>query len=102
MNAMKFVVEQNRIYAVNKKGEVVAEVIFPAVGEGVVEILQTWVDDSLRGQGVAALLMEACYEALKADGRKTVLLCSYAVKWYGEHPEKNDIVINSADVNDKL
>ena len=90
---MKFEVEQNRIYLANENGEAAAEVIFPAVGEGVVEIRRTWVDDSLKGQGVAALLMEACYEALKADGRKAVLLCSYAVKWYGEHPERNDIVI---------
>ena len=90
---MKFEVDLNRIYSLDEKGEVVAEVNFPAISEGIVEITRTWVDDSLRGHGIAALLMEECYEALKADGRKAVLTCMYAVKWYGEHPEKNDIVV---------
>ncbi|MCL2111306.1 MAG: N-acetyltransferase [Clostridiales bacterium] len=89
---MKFEVENDRIYSVNDGGDVVAEVNFPATGEGVVDINRTWVDDSLRGQGVAGLLMEECYAVLKADGRKAVPSCSYAVKWYEDRPERNDVV----------
>ena len=89
---MVFIKEENRIYANDEEGRLIAEVTFPALGQGVVDINRTFVDDSLRGQGVAAQLMESCYDMLKEDGRKAVPTCSYAVKWYGERPEKNDIV----------
>ena len=89
---MQFTKEPNRIYANNEYGKLVAEVTFPSQKPGVVNINHTFVDDSLRGQGIAALLMEECYDMLKDDGRKAVPTCSYAVKWYREHPDKNDIV----------
>ena len=89
---MQFIKEQNRIYSNSETGEIIAEVTFPAQKPGVVNIDHTFVDDSLRGQGIAGKLMEECYSMLKGDGRKAVLTCPYAVKWYREHPEKNDIV----------
>jgi predicted GNAT family acetyltransferase len=88
---MKFEQEANRIFA-EGEGGVVAEITFPAAREGVVDIDRTFVDDSLRGQGVAGQLMEAAYAAIKADGKKAVATCSYAIKWFGAHPEKRDIV----------
>ena len=97
---MEFIKEPNRIYANNGEGRLVAEVTFPekTPGDpGIVEITHTFVDDSLRGQGVAGQLMEECYGMLKNDGRKAALTCSYAVKWYQERPEKNDII----DVDEK-
>jgi predicted GNAT family acetyltransferase len=89
---MEFTKQSNWIFAKNDKDEIIAEVTFPTVKEGVVAINHTFVDDSLRNRGVAGELMEECYELLKADGRKAVLICPYAVKWYRENPEKNDIV----------
>ena len=89
---MEFIKEKNRIYAKDESGKILARVTFPESSPGVVSIDHTYVDDSLRGQGVAAQLMEACYDTLKADGRKAIPVCSYAVKWYGEHPEKSDVV----------
>jgi predicted GNAT family acetyltransferase len=93
---MEFKKEPNRIYAEDEGGKLIAEVTFPEFIPGVADINHTCVDDSLRGQGVAAQLMENCYDMLKEDGRKAVPVCSYAVKWYGEHPEKNDIVFKDA------
>jgi predicted GNAT family acetyltransferase len=90
---MKFNKEPNWIYAENTEGDIIAEVTFPLYTSGVVAINHTYVDDSLRGQGVAGELMEECYTMLKEDGRKAKLICPYAVKWYREHPEKNDIVV---------
>ncbi|MDR3364132.1 MAG: N-acetyltransferase [Clostridiales Family XIII bacterium] len=89
---MQFKKEPNWIYAEGKDGEIIAEVTFPLCQTGIVAINHTYVNDSLRGQGIAAELMENCYKMLKEDGRKAVLICPYAVKWYREHPEKNDIV----------
>jgi predicted GNAT family acetyltransferase len=90
---MEFEKESNRIYAKDSAGRIVAELTFPKLREGVVSIDHTFVDDTLRGQGIAGRLMEECYALLKKDGRKAVLVCSYAVKWFDEHPEKRDIVV---------
>ncbi|MDR3305078.1 MAG: N-acetyltransferase [Clostridiales Family XIII bacterium] len=81
------------MYAKDAGGEIIAEVTFPKYKDGVVAINHTFVDDSLRGKGVAGELMELCYATLKDDGRQAVLICPYAVKWYREHPEKNDVVV---------
>ncbi|MDR0853056.1 MAG: N-acetyltransferase [Clostridiales Family XIII bacterium] len=89
---MDFTKQNNWIFAKDGGGEIIAEVTFPKVREGLVAINHTFVDDSLRNKGVAGELMEACYEQLKSDGRKAVLICPYAIKWYRENPEKNDIV----------
>lgn len=89
---MQFIQEQNRIYTTDASGKMIAEVVFPDVDEGAVEITRTFVDDILRGQGVAGKLMEAVAERLRAESRQAVLTCSYAVKWFGQHPEYGDVV----------
>ena len=55
---MKFQYEAERIYAEDEAGRLLAEVTLP-VKDGVANITHTFVDDSLRGQGVAALLKVA-------------------------------------------
>lgn len=89
---MDFKHEKNRIYAEDEDGRVIAEVTFPETREGVVDINRTFVDDSLRGQGVAGQLVAAVCSDLAADGRKAVPTCSYAVKWFSGHPEREDIL----------
>lgn len=89
---MDFSYEQNRIYLTNEDNKVLAEVTFPAIDANTVDIDHTFVDDSLRGQGVAGKLMEAVAKQLREQGKKAVLTCSYAVKWFGKHAEYNDIV----------
>jgi predicted GNAT family acetyltransferase len=90
---MEFKRDGNWIYAADQDGDVIAEVTFPAVREGLCNINHTYVDKSLRGRGVAAELVEAAYEAIKGDGNKCIPTCPYAVKWFAERPEKNDIVV---------
>ncbi|MDR1832030.1 MAG: N-acetyltransferase [Fusobacteriaceae bacterium] len=91
---MDFIKEKRRIFAKNPAGQVIAEVTFPPYKEDAVVIDHTFVDDSLRGQGVGGQLMEAVYDHLKKEGKSAVLLCSYAVKWYMAHPERGDIVVD--------
>jgi predicted GNAT family acetyltransferase len=89
---MDYICEEDRIYALNDKNETIAEVDFPAEGADGVAITRTFVDDSLRGQGVAAELVERVYDEMKAK-RKTIRpVCSYAVKWFAERPEKSDVL----------
>jgi predicted GNAT family acetyltransferase len=90
--AMEFQKEANRIFAQAADGTLIAEITFPACGDGVVDINRTFVDDSLRGQGVAAQLAQAAAEQVRARGLKAIASCSYAKKWFAQHPEQADLL----------
>ncbi len=92
MITIKFSYEENRIFAVNEVGHVIAEVAFPNVGDNVVNINHTFVDVSLRGQGIASLLLDEAYKEVKRQNKKAIATCSYAVKWFDEHSSCKDIL----------
>ncbi len=89
---MNFIYEPNRIYMADESGKVLAEVTFPAVSDTTVNINHTFVDDSLRGQGVAAQLVRAAADHLRAEGKKAMPTCSYAVKWFEKNPDYADVL----------
>lgn len=89
---MEFVHESNKIYLANEEGNSIAEVTFPTVQEQVVNVNHTYVDDSLRGQGIAGQLMEELVQQLKAENKKAVLSCSYAVSWFDKNKQYEDLV----------
>lgn len=89
---MNFKHEHNRIYSADENGRVLAEVTYPNLTDQVVVIDHTFVDSSLRGQGIAGLLMEQVVSELRNNNMKTRLSCSYAVKWFDEHPECFDVL----------
>lgn len=89
---MNLVHENNRIYSSDEQGNILAEVTFPKVSEQTVVIDHTFVDNSLRGQGIAGKLMEETVSELRKSGLKAKLTCSYAVRWFEEHPECSDIL----------
>ena len=70
-----------------------AEIFFPEEADGIHNITHTMVSPTLRGNGVAGLLTLAAAEMLRKEGKKTRLTCSYAIKWFADHPEYNDIVV---------
>lgn len=89
---MNFTYNPNQIALFHSDHNLLAEVTFPDIDENTVNIDHTYVDDSLRGQGIAGQLMEAAAEQLRSQGKKAVLTCSYAVGWFGKHPEYNDLL----------
>lgn len=89
---MEFQHELDRIYLNDKNGRLIAEVMFPIEKDGVRNITHTIVDGSLRGQGIAGKLMQAAADQIQEEGQKTHLSCSYAIRWFGKHPEYNDIL----------
>lgn len=89
---MVFTHNENQIAVYTPDYLVVAEVTFPALDEQTVDVNHTFVDDVLRGQGVAGKLMEELVQDLRQSGRKAVLTCSYAVKWFENHPECKDVI----------
>lgn len=89
---MDFIKEENRIFNADPDGKLLAEVTFPEISENTVNINHTFVDDSLRGQGIAGELMKAVAEELRKSGIKAVLSCSYAVSWFQKHEEYKDVL----------
>ncbi len=89
---MNFITDNDRIYLKDESGELLAEVTYPTVTDNVVNIDHTFVDSSLSGKGIAAQLIEALALKLRKDEKKAVLTCSYAVKWFENHPEFHDVL----------
>ena len=83
---MEFRKEPGRIFATDETGKLLAEVTFPEQA-GVAVINHTFVDGSLRGQGVAGQLLRAVADTLRQDGRKAKATCSYAVHSFEPHPD---------------
>lgn len=79
--------EKGRVYMEDAQGKVLAEITFPETIPGTVNIDHTFVDDSLRGQGMADKLVRAALEDIAKDGKKYTATCSYAVKWLEKHKE---------------
>ena len=92
---MDFISEKERIYATDPEGRVVAEVTFPCK-DGVAIIDHTFVDKSLRGQGVAGELVKRAADKILADGNKIGATCVYAIAWFQRHPEYTDVCIGPA------
>ena len=88
---MEFQHERERIFALDEQGKLVAEVTVP-VSEGVADIDHTFVDQSLRGQGVAGQLLDAAVRQIRMEGLRAKATCSYAAKWFKEHPDQSDLL----------
>lgn len=76
---MEYITEKHRIYVVDN-GEDVGEVTFPE-RNGVYVINHTYVDDRLRGQGIAAELVRRAVEEIERRGGRLEATCSYAQLW---------------------
>lgn len=78
---MEFQIEIGRIYLLSETGEVIAELTYSPVREGIVDIDHTYVSPALRGQGIASRLMETLAQELRKSGLKALASCSYADVW---------------------
>lgn len=89
---MEFQKETGRIFAQDAEGKVLAEITFPTGEDGVADINHTFVDESLRGKGVANQLVKAAADTLRQEGKHTKTSCGYAAKWFESHPEEQDLL----------
>ena len=89
---MNFTHSENRIALYSEKSNLLAEVTFPYLDSKTVDVNHTFVDSSLRGQGIAGKLMDELVKVLGARGLKAVPSCSYAAGWFEKHPEYKDLV----------
>ena len=86
-----FRTERNRIYITNDEGTVTAEITFPESSPGIFVIDHTFVDSSLRGQGIASKLVQAAVNEIESRNGKITATCSYAAKWLKEHGYENTL-----------
>ena len=88
---MEFLYEPERIFAQDPERKLLAEVTFPAE-DGVATIDHTFVDSSLRGEGIAGQLVSEAVGQIRKAGLRARPTCPYAVKWFSEHPEESDLL----------
>ncbi len=89
---MDYIVEDNQVYGKDEYGKVVAKVTFPLNKDGVAVINHTFVDSSLRGQGVASQLLKKACEKIRDNNLKAIPTCSYAVEWFESHEDYRDVL----------
>lgn len=82
---MDFITEPNRIYAEDASGKLLAEITFPEIKPGICTIDHTFVDHSLRGQGIAGKLTELAVSAIQMQNKQVTATCAYAQRWLEQH-----------------
>ena len=87
---MEYITEQNRIYDKKEDGKFVEEKNNKKVDENTYNIYHTFVDESLRGQGIANELVTRAYkEITEVRNSKVTATCSYARKWLERKNKSN-------------
>lgn len=84
---MDFLKKENKIYLKNSTGEIIALIEFEEIKKGTYNIYHTFVDNSLRGQGIASKLVAEAVKEITSRNAKVVATCSYAKAWL----EKNKL-----------
>lgn len=84
---MNFIKEKDRIYMKDDNDKVVAEINFKKEGD-VYNIYHTFVDESLRGKGIASKLVKEAVIYIKEKNGKVMASCSYTNSWLERHANK--------------
>jgi len=75
-----YITEENRIYLPDESWKILAEIDFEKIDDKTYNISRTFVDDSLRGQGIGSELVEKAITYLTWKWYKVSATCSYAKK----------------------
>lgn len=96
---MKFITEKNEIYVLNNENRKIVRATFPFIKDNVINVDHTFVDPSLRGQGVAGQLMNEVYNHAKEHNYTVVNTCPYAVAWFTKNTDKADVLNTEIEVS---
>lgn len=77
-------------YQQQTDGKVIAEIDW-SEEQGVMQMTHTYVDDSLRGQGVAKVLLDQAATYAREHELKMKAICSYVVSAFDRSDEYNDV-----------
>ena len=82
---MEFTKTKDGFVKYDENGRVIAEITYATTSDPNVVIADhTFVDSSLRGQGVAGKLLDALVEDMNEQNKKIKASCSYIVKKFQE------------------
>lgn len=62
-------------------GKIMGEVDYIDIDDHTVNITHTFVDPSLRGQGLASKMLQEVFKYLHENNKKVICSCSYAKNW---------------------
>lgn len=77
-------------YQHKENGNVTAEIEWTE-DNGIMTMTHTFVDDSLRGQGIAKKLLDQAAENARDKGLKMKAVCSYVVNAFDRSDDYNDV-----------
>lgn len=87
---MEFIKEGNRIFLKDENAKIIAEIEFEEIESGKYNIYHTFVDESLRGKGIASKLVQEAVNEIKSKNGTVQATCSYAKKWLEKNKQKED------------
>ncbi|GAA0488648.1 GNAT family N-acetyltransferase [Alkalibacterium sp. s-m-22] len=87
---MEFSKGNNRFYK-EEDGQLLAEITWVSQGDRV-GVDHTFVDPSLRGQGVAEQLVDRVVEEMQKEQKKIYPICPYVVELFKRKPDKYEHV----------
>lgn len=76
----------------NEQGQRIAEISYVWRGEDKIIADHTWVDDSLRGQGMARQLLDTLVDFAREKQLKIVPTCSYVDVMFKREPSFADVI----------
>ena len=85
---MEFIKGDHRFYQENEEGKIIAEITYKTIDENTVDASGTFVDESLRGQGIAEQLVDRLVKEMKEEGKKIKPTCPYVVALFERKPDK--------------
>lgn len=85
---MEFTKGKNRFYKEDADGKLIAEITYEPIDEDTVEANHTFVDESLRGRGVAEQLVERLVAEIEEEDKKIKPTCEYVVALFKRKKDK--------------
>ncbi len=76
---------QDKIVYLDDNNSIVAEIDFPKTGINEITITHTFVDSSLRGQGIAKKLVEEVISIARKEKYNIRATCSYAMRYFNDN-----------------
>jgi uncharacterized protein len=84
-------VEAKGRYEITVDGKLAGFVDY-TVGDGVVALTHTEVDDAFGGQGVGGRLAKGALDDIRRQGKKVSPICPFIKGYIDKHPDEQDLV----------
>lgn len=92
---MEFIKGENRFYKEDADGKLLAEITYKPIDEETVGADHTFVDPSLRGQGIAEQLVDRLADEMRTEKKRIVPICPYIITLFERKEEKYRDVVKS-------